>query len=179
MDRIRKYSRILKILFFIAAGALPLINAGFWVTGGYSFMEWNLIPDFPGMLVKPLAELAPIAKFFSFLVSMIPTAINGLALLSMARLFHHFEKLEIFCEASVKCIRKAGICLVLNQLTYPFYLALMSLALSYTNSPGQRFISVGFHLEQFSLLVIGLTVLLISYVMQEGTRLQEEQSATI
>lgn len=176
-------SRVLKIVFFIAACLLPVIEAGYWITEGYPFLkpwiEWDIWPKINNLPIKPISEISPLIKFFGFLITLIPTAFNIGAFIFLAKLFSSFEKLQIFSEQSVKCLRKLGFCILLNQLVYPVYEALLSLNLTITNPPGQRMITVGFGTHQLNLLVIGACIILISWVMEEGRKLHEDQAGTI
>ncbi len=183
-QKIRTLSRILKIAFLIAACMLPILEAGFWMTDGYAkispfLASWKVIPQFGNEPAISPDQLSPMIKFLGFLVSLIPTGFNVLALAFLVKLFKHFEKFEIFSRKSVQCIRKLGFCLVINQAIYPLYCALFSLTLTINNPEGQRMIAVGFGAEQISLLLIGCTIILISWIMDEGRKLQEEQAATI
>ncbi len=182
-QKITSLSRLLKITFLIAACALPLLDAGFWITNGYPFLKpffsWDIIPQFDNQAQITPDQLSPLIKFLGFLLSLVPTSIYVIALAFLVKLFKHFENFEIFTEESVKCIRKLGFCILLNQLLYPVYIALYSLTLTITNPPGQRMIAVAFGGQQLSLLVIGCTIILISWIMEEGCKLKEDQAATI
>lgn len=181
--KIQNLSRILKIVVFTAACLLPVFNAGYWITNGYPFLkpmfEWDIVPKFFHVPVKPLAEMDGITKFWGFLTTLIPTAINMLALLFFAKLFDLFQQFEIFSEKSIQCIRRAGFCLILNQAIYPIYCGLISLILTFSNRPGERTITISVGLEQLNLLLIGAMIILVSWIMDEARKLQEEQLATI
>ncbi|NGX60159.1 MAG: hypothetical protein KR126chlam3_01325 [Chlamydiae bacterium] len=180
-QRIVKWSNILKWIFLVAAILLPVANAGFWITNGYPILEKftdpNFIPKIPGM--KPLFELSAMTKFFGFLVSLLPTAIDMAALLLLAKLFAIFEKLDFFSQKSVQTIKKIGGCILLNQAFYPVYMAILSITLTWENPTGQRMLSIALGSKQIALFVVGLSILLVSYVMDEGRKLQEEQASTI
>jgi len=76
-------------------------------------------------------------------------------------------------------LKRAGWALVWGQLVEPVHEALLSLALTYNNAPGERLISVGFGSHQLTLLTIGLAVLLLSWILAEAAKMHEEQAATI
>ncbi len=184
-QKIQRLSRLLKVAFFIAACSLPILTAGYWVSNGYPFLKpwmyWNEMPEISmqGVYIKPIMEMDGGVKFLAFLVSLIPTSISVVALLFLAKLFRSYEQLEIFSKTSVQCLRKIGYCVVLNQLIHPFYYALMSLTVTFSNPPGQRMVAVAVGPEQVKFLVVGASILLISWVMEEGRKLQEEQEATV
>ncbi|NGX46699.1 MAG: hypothetical protein K1000chlam3_00060 [Chlamydiae bacterium] len=176
-----KLSRILKWTFLIAAILLPISDAGFWITNGYPFLEnftvLDFIPNIPGM--KPLAELSHMTKFFGFLVTLLPEAFNMAALLLLAKLFQSFEKMDFFSRKNVQMMKKIGGCILLNQVFFPIYMAILSVTLTLGNPPGERVISVALGSKQISLLVVGLCILLVSWVMDEGRKLHEEHASTI
>lgn len=178
MEKIKKLSLILKWTFTIAAYALPLINAGFWITEGYTFLKpWlnlNFIP-FEDAVLKPLHEMSPQMKYGAFLISLIPTVMNMLALACVARLFQLFSEMQIFSESSVKCIRRVGYLILSNQVIFPLYMALLSFTLTFSNPEGERVIKVGFGIDQLGLIIIGAVVILVSWVMEEGRKLKEQE----
>lgn len=183
-QKIRRISRLLKIAFIFSSCALPLLNAGFWITDGYPFLkpwlEWNLLPYVDdSVLPMSITSLSPHIKFLSFLVTMIPTALNMAAFLFLARLFKSYEQLEIFSVNAVQCVKRVGICILCNQLVYPIYFALLTLVLTISNPPGSRIIATAIELEQITMGAVGVIILLISWVMEKGRELQEEQAGTI
>ena len=184
--KIRRLSKILKIIFAIAACGAPVLTAGIWVSDGFPFLKpWFDMTQYPEMLrsgpalIKPYAELTATTKLLGFLISLIPTTFFTFAFFLLHRLFGLFEKLNFFSQESVLCIRKIGFCLLIGQLVFPFYIGLLSLALSFGNTPGSRFISLGFGTEQMTLTIVALIIILVSWIMNEGRKLQEEHAATV
>ncbi|MCP4221111.1 MAG: DUF2975 domain-containing protein [bacterium] len=47
------------------------------------------------------------------------------------------------------------------------------------NPPGQRILRIGFGSDDITKLVIGLLIILVSWIMNEGRELQEEQQYTV
>lgn len=178
-SRIKKLSNMLKWTFLISAALAPLLVAGYWITDGYPFVSFpiKLLPDIPNL--APLSEMPATTKLYGFLLSLIPTGINVLALLLLASLFASFEKLEFFTEKNVKRIKQIGGCVLTGALMYPFYLALLSVTLTFFNPVGQRNLTIGFGMPQLYLLIIGLCTLVISSIMEEGKKIREENACTI
>ena len=180
----QKIQRMSKSLKWIAAGlmiALPIIDAGYWILGGYSFLpvQIDFIPAMSAAEIPPLSQIAPLFKFYGFLISLIPVGIALIAVNSLRKLFELYEKIEIFSEKCVRHIRVFGWMLLIGQLAYPFYCALMSLALTISNPPGHRMIVVALGLTQIWLILLASSILLISWIMEEGKKLQEEHEATV
>ncbi len=181
--KIETLSRILKVLFLGLACALPIVNAGGWITDGYMFLQpwihWEVLPQLSEASIPAFGQLSVQAKLLGFLISLIPVGFKTAALLFLMKLFGLFEKREFFSKESVLYIRKLGFCLLFGQLVYPFYMGMMTLALTMNNPPGMRNITVGFEGEQASLTIVALIVILVSWIMNEGRKLQEESEATI
>lgn len=180
--KISRLSRILKWATLIVLCGMPIFNAGYWITSGYPFLEpWyqiNIVPKFS--LMPSLADMSALNKFCGFLVTLIPTGVSMIALGFLAKLFRLYEQLEIFSRENVQCLRRLGFTLLIGQAVYSFvYFPLISLALTISNPPGQRHISITVGDQQLAMAAIGLAIILISWIMEEGRKLQEEQAATV
>lgn len=182
-EKIQKVSRVLKWIVTFLIAAFPIANASFWLLNGFpslsGLLDFQLIPNFLEGRMLPLSQLSPMVKFCGFLVNLLPVAIAMAALSWLRKLFLAYERLVFFSSECVRYFRNMGWTLLAGQLLYPFYCALISLTLTLTNPPGQRMISIAFGLHQAAMLTIALAMLLISWIMDEGKKLQEEQEATI
>jgi len=180
--KIKRLSSILRYAALVLMCLLPIANAGFWITDGYPFfggIEWNMIPKITEVAIPAIADMTPTMKFFGFLANLIPTGIAMVALGYLAKLFRLYEELEIFSERSVQCIRHLGYLLLLGQLLHPIYSALITLTVTISNPVGQRLIAIAFGTEEMKIVAIALIVILISWIMDIGRKLQEEQAATV
>jgi len=181
-SKIFKLSRFLKTASLAIVFALPLFTAGWWITNGYTFMGdfASCLQPFPSMKgMKPVAELSAFLKLCGFFTTMIPTAFNMLTFFFLARLFKLYETFEFFSFRCVRCIRNLGITILTCQIVYPFYFALLSLALTISNPPGERMIAVSLGSEQIYLMIVAGAIILASWIMDEGRKLQEEQESVI
>ena len=124
-------------------------------------------------------NLTEIQRFLGFLINLLPLAFSIGALGYLAKLFGAFEKLELFERKNVQILKRAGWMLVWGQIIHPFYVAMLSLALTYHNPPGQRCISVGIEHHQIEILLIGLSILLASWIFAEAVKTHEEQTGTV
>lgn len=182
--KIKKLSKILRMIAAIAMIGTPILVAMFWINQGQPIAPWLKIDLLPEGLahaeyLRPIADLQPIYRLAGFLVSLIPAGITVLACYYLSRLFGLFEKMEFFSAASVGCIRKIGWTLLIGQMIHPFYVALMTLALSISNPAGERFIAVELGAAEMKMIAIAAGIILISWIMEEGRKLQEENAATI
>lgn len=181
MKKITRLSRILKLTAILACITLPLSEAGYWITSGYPFLDpffkTTPLPSFGTTM--HWQELTSLQRFLGFLISMIPLAFSMASLAYLSKLFGSFERLSLFEKENTKILQKAGWALVLGQIVYPFYMAALSITLTYRNPVGQRNISIGFGGAQLEILAIGLSILLVSWIFGEAVKLQEEQAAVV
>jgi hypothetical protein len=104
----------------------------------------------------------------------------ALFILSMLiKLFSLYAKGEIFSLNNVRYIKNIGYALLIGQIVHPIYQGLMGLVLTWHNPPGHRFASVTFDQVNLGILLVALLVILISWIMAEGCKLQEEQKLVI
>jgi hypothetical protein len=114
-----------------------------------------------------------------FLISCIPLSITMLILYYLVKLFKLYEQAQIFTSANVKYIRNIGWIMLLNQIIRPIYEAMFTAALTFQNPHGHRFISISFTNNNLTTLIIALFIILISWVMAEGCKLNDEQKYII
>lgn len=179
MKKVIRLSRLLKWCALLVCVALPLIEAGYWITSGYSFLQSYFAIESVYPIKIEWSTLKDIQKFLGFLISLMPLIFSMMALFYLSRLFRAFEKLEFFDHKNTKILKKAGLSLVWGQIVFPFHTAFLSLALSYQNPIGKRNISISLGSDQFEILAIGLSILLASWVFGEAVKLQEDQQATV
>jgi hypothetical protein len=182
MQKIVHVSCLLKWCAIGVAIALPIIEAGYWITCGYPFLascfQFQALPSF-GAHPITWDSLDALQRFLGFAINLIPLMFSVFSLYCLARLFAAFENMALFERENVKILNRAGKALVYGQLIHPIYTIFLSLALTFRNPIGERNISITLGSHQFEILVIGLSILLASWVFQEAVFLQEEQETTI
>ncbi len=182
MKKIVRVSRLLKWVAIGVCASLPLLEAGYWMTGGYPFLDpffkFSALPSF-GERVLLWSDLNELQKFLAFLINFIPLSFSMLSLAYLSQLFASFERLSFFEKKNVRIMKKAGWALVWGQILFPFYIALLSLTLTCRNPIGERNISIAFGPDQLEILAIGLSILLVSWVFEEAVKIREEQEATV
>ena len=182
--KIKRVSRILRYLTIFYLCSLPISTAIFWICDGqpiHPMLSIRLWPE--GFLadapLTPIPMMAASTKITAFLVSLIPNIFSVLALYFLAKLFCLFEGMEFFSQQSVRALRRIGVSLLAGQLAFPIYTALLSLTLTISNPPGHRIIAVSFGAAEFNWTALSLVIILVSWIMDEGRKLQEEQAATV
>jgi hypothetical protein len=90
------------------------------------------------------------------------------------KLFRLYEQAIFFNQANVKYFRYIGYTLFLGQLINPIYEALMSFTMTWL-SDEQTLIMIRFGEQNVTVILVSAIIILISWIMGEAARLQEEQ----
>ena len=182
MKKIMNLSRFLKWVALIIIILLPVMEAGYWITEGYPFFDSfydNALPKFGDEIPITWAGLDPFQRFLGFLINLLPLSFSIAALANLARLFDSFQRGRLFERKNVRFVKRAGWMLIIGQLIYPLYCALLSMALTFQHPVGHRMISVALRSDQFEITLIGIAVLLVASLLDQAAKLQEDQEATI
>ena len=174
-ERIQRASRRLRYLLLAAIWLMPVINAIFW-------LNINRMPDLVLKKAIPIAVTMPMplsSIVLSFLVTMLPTGVSMVGAYYLQRLFLLYEQDQIFCLANVFCFKKLSKVLIWAFFANIVGRSLLSVAVSLPNPPGQRILTVELSSSDLTILLLGGILAVISWVMEEGRKLQEEQDLTV
>lgn len=98
----------------------------------------------------------------------------------LSQVFHRYEVGAIFTLTNAQSYYKIGILLFFDALlAQPISGGLWTLATTLSNPVGQRYINITIGTPNIMALLMGLLVILISWVMIEGSKIQDEQQLTI
>lgn len=98
----------------------------------------------------------------------------------LAQVCHRYEVGAIFTQANALCYYQLGKLLFFDALLMqPISGGLWVLATTLSNPVGQRCIRISFGTPNVMALLMGLLVIFISWVMLEGSKIQEEQQLII
>lgn len=188
MDRIQKVSSYLLVSFNILLVGLPLFLSILWVfidddpikkaVSEGLFFEWTRTPEG----VVNLAKIAwtPLTKFIGFMGSLLGNLPVLLGLFILKAVFRNYRKGEIFNITNAQQYKYLGWLFFLDAfITRPLSEMLQVLAVTLTYPPGHRYITLGFGTPNIEALFCGILVIVISWVMVEGYKLQEEQKLTV
>jgi hypothetical protein len=100
-----------------------------------------------------------------------------LSLFVLKAIFKNYRKGEIFTRKNATSYRSLGLLLFLDSLLGPLSEGLMVVAVTLSNAPGHRYLTLSFGTPSLETLFYGIIV--ISWVMGEASRLQEDQHLTI
>ena len=110
---------------------------------------------------------------------MIPMVVIIFGLRKLESLFSLYEQGLIFTESNVKCFRSLGRGLIVWVGCDVVRNSLLSIVLTLDNPPGHRVVTVGLGSADFTAVFVGIVVLIISWVMDEGRKIQEDQALIV
>jgi hypothetical protein len=184
MDKIKRVSLFFRVLFQIAFVITPIFLLIAWIYAPHQihfladiFVIDNVPQNYPILAPLPLS-----AKILGFFISLIPTGVTLFVLYFLIKLFKLYERGEIFLIENVRYIRNIGYTILIGQLLNPVYQALISADLTWVNhtvQKGMRFASISFDSTNINILLMSLFVILISWIMEEGCKLRDEQQLII
>lgn len=158
---------------------VPVFSALFWVYFNRLIPYMNT-EMFKGLLpIVPDHDISAMARFIGFIVSLLHNVVIIYGLFKLRRLFSLYERGIIFSKKNVACFRDIGWSFIVFVAATTVSNALLSVVLTFANPPGQRMLTVGFSSRDLTTLCLGLAVLLISWAMDEGRRIAEEQEQFI
>ena len=187
MNRIRRWSLVLKGVFLLVFVGTPIVQLVGWglVFGHGDFanpdspLQAALLPAAIRDALPPLPPVTLPIRLAALAASMLPAAMTMTMCAHLIRLFQAYARGELFTAANARHIKLAGLWLLLRQLADPLYGALLSALLTLNAPPGQRMISLGFGSLNLLGALAGAGILLVAWIMQEGCRLQDENALTI
>ena len=154
---------------------LPIACALVWT---FFNRLYTLVPMIP-LPVHVNPDLTALTRFLAFLVDLIPLGAVIYGLQKLRSLFGLYENRMIFTEQNVDCFRSLGRALILWVIGDVVRNSLLSVVLTINNPPGQRVITFGLYSADFTAIFVGIVILVISWVMDEGRKIQEDQALIV
>lgn len=90
-----------------------------------------------------------------------------------------YENFEFFSEKNVQYIKNCGYLLFIQQLINPLCNFALGFILTAKNPPGFRFARMSITQWNMGLILTSLIIILVSWIMAEGVKLQREQQLTV
>lgn len=167
----RKLRRICTGLIF----CLPVACAIVWIFFNRIYAMAPMIP----LPVHVDHDLPGQTRFYAFLVDLIPLGAIIYGLQKLRSLFLLYGNGLIFTEQNVDCFRSLGRALVIWMACHVASTTLLSVILTINNSPGKRAIALMLDSGDFTAVFVGVVVLIISWVMDEGRKIQDDQALIV
>lgn len=193
-NRIRAVSLFFRGFFQLILIGLPIVLVLAWLVAPNSlillngFIKFDAIPaSYSGLhhYVNGseqkilLHALTMQEKCLGFLLSLIPTFIQMYVVYMLIKIFSLYSQGEIFSAHHVRYTRIIGYALLLGQLIEPIYQFVMGIILTLHNPPGYRFAAITLDQTNIGLVLTALLLILISWILNEGFKLQQETQLTI
>ena len=174
MNRIQNVSGKFRILFTVLLALVPASTLLFWIF--FNHLPEDLKTGLPVVANQalPLSTLA-----LAFLTSLIPLSVVIYGLVTLKELFELYENEIIFSEKNVSCFRRLGFISIYWVIANMVFVTLISIVITFNNLPGEQVIIAQFGVSDIAMLIIGSIVVLISWVMNEASKLEDEQAHTV
>ena len=169
VERIARVSARLRAVTTLLMIALPVVLALCWAL-------MNQLPFVSGQLPVPMKGDLPMAsRVLGFLASMLPGGVAIYALSRLRRLFDLYAHGVIFRAANVDCFRQLGWSLFAWAGAGFLFNTLAGFILTYHWKPGTRWLLIGVDGQDLLAVFMGLVVITVAWVMDQGRRINEEQ----
>ncbi len=175
VEQIQRASHRMRRILAGVIIVMPLINA----------MVWLFINDLPVDIYREILPhfvtmpLPATTRLMGFLVTMVSASVVIVGALHLMRLFDLYGKGSIFRDANVQCYKHLSRILIWWFAARIVERTLLGIALTLHNPPGQRMLTLGVSSSDLGILLIGFILSIITWVMEEGQRLQEDQDYTV
>ncbi len=121
----------------------------------------------PSLLLGVLSDIIQLAPF-----------ITGLFILRT--IFKAYQAGSIFTLNNATSYKKLGYLFLVDAfITIPLSGSIMGLATTFNNEPGHRILSISFGTPNLNQIFYGFLIIVISWVMQEACKINDDQALTI
>lgn len=174
-------SRILSILASCFIVVIPLTVTAIWLIAS----EQTLLSGMPHYWFVPsgilfeAGTLQDSVRLLSAAISLVANLPLLLALWQLRKLLNLYQTLEVFRVEAAARMRKFALYIVVFALVQPFAGAALSLATSMNNPPGQRYLSISIVDTDLATIFVGLTMIVIAYVLEEAHKLAEDNKGFV
>lgn len=174
INRIQRVSGTFRLLFTVLIFFIPVMTLMYWML--FNYLPAGFTTELP---VAVSQDLPFLTLLLAFLVNLIPVSVAVYGAISLRELFKLYERAIVFSERNVNCFRRLGYTLISWVFANLIFVVLISVVLTFNNLPGERVVVAQFGSSDVVTLIIGAIVLLVSWVMEEASRLENEQAHTV
>lgn len=170
---LRRHAQTARVL--IALGAALLLSLPL----GVLLSPEGLAGETAGLLGMPSQPLDEAARWRTALVSLLPVACGLYALRQLWLLFGEYLRGRVFHQAAQRALVRFAWTVLAGALALPFARALISVAASMGNPPGQRFVTLSLYWHDGLLVLLGLVLVSIAHVMLQAQRIADENAGFV
>lgn len=191
MSKIQKISSSLLTIFNILIVMNPVYLIMQWVCIALKTTNILNLINFFGMLEKTIQtpegyvnlnnlSWTPGLQLLGFTADLIGALPFIISLFFLKKIFTSYKDGEIFTATNAELYQKLGALYLIDAaLVKSLSQTLMILAVTMSNPPGSRYLSISFGTPNLSSLFYGTLVIIVSWVMLEASKLHDEQKFTI
>ncbi len=173
ITQIQRTSKKFRLLFAGLTIVVPLLNLVYWLS--FNHLPKELLTGLP---VTPNQDLPPLFLILALLVSMIPICVAMYGFRLLTNLFLLYENGHVFTSENVHLFRKLGYMVIAWVIASFLFTGLISLVVTHGLSHLPT-LALEISLSDLLGIVMGAIVVLISKVMDEGRRLEDQQMYTV
>ena len=175
LQKIEKISRIVRPLAYVFAGLYPLIVLLFWVDPeAFPVLQSEFVRDLLGDEPIPLMKRA-----LGFLVMMLPGGAFMFIFLKIVTLLDYFRQGKFLVRESVAALRSISLSFLFFGALAIVSRTLLGIAMTYDLAAGKKKFVIGFELEDFLAIGIGVVLLVFSHVWHMETKKAEESDLIV
>lgn len=191
MNRIQKISSYLLLIFGVLLIAVPLLSIIQWIFISTKTSDVSGVINFFGIFEKTIqtpegyvnlsnVSWTPLLQLLGFSADIIGLLPLLISLFILRAIFKNYQKGEVFSIRNAIQYRRLGILFLFDALLIKsLSQTLLVLAVTFTNPPGHRYLTVSFGTPHLTYLFYGILVIIVSWVMLEASKLHDEQKFTI
>lgn len=145
-----------------------------WLPSGPNFnFSWGFISD------MDLNDVSMQLRYYACGINTLHMIIVVAGFYYLYKLFQLYAQGIIFSKQNIQYMQSIGYAFLLQTIVWILEQPLISFILTSDNAPGQREVSIGFDSHALSNLMLGSIVIVISWVMNEAKRFEDELALTV
>lgn len=180
MEKIRRMSLFLKYVFWLVIILIPLSDFIGWMYldgTGNAFIRPEGLGSF--YIAPEIIGIQLFGKMLGFVCSLPLIMLEIFSMWQMIKLFTLYSYGKIFTVENTLCFSRAAWAFLISELVSPVIQIGTTYAATMHNVIGHRVISVGIDNTNLGGILLACVVLAISWVMDEGRKLNEEAELTV
>ena len=185
LNKIERISNIFLFIFSIILVVIPILVFLQWFCSDVSFVHAYIAGGFGFYNPTTAAGLSigslPLfQQFLGFVGTLLGVSSWFISIVLLRKIFKNYSKSNIFCVVNARYYQILGYMFFLDALiTRPLSGAILSIASTLSNPPGQRVVSIGISSVNLQSLFCGMILIVIARVMYLASQVEEEQKLTI
>ncbi|MBB4224804.1 DUF2975 domain-containing protein [Variovorax guangxiensis] len=171
---LRRHAQVVQALI-LAGAALLLMQPVLLLRAG----DWLDTAGMDSLLGVTSLPIDDAARWRAALVSLLPVGGGLFALWHLWRLFGEYGLGRVFGPTAQNALVRFAWAVLLLALLLPLARSLMSVALSMSNPPGQRYVAIGIAWFDCLHILFGAVLVAIARVMAEARRLADDNAGFV